>query len=300
MSGGVISFAHAQQPWNGRRSQTTLSPAQAAVLRDAAVRAQFQQSLLRRQQEQQILAVRQQAALATAAQRARQLQELQAAARRQALQRTAEIQAAQHVAASRQAAQRNAELQALQTLAAGQAAVKRAVQIETLKTLAAGSHPSAADRNRQLLQLLGKAKPQAPLFSGNDSPEQLISKLNSLSSADVAKLTSKPNVLDQFTPNWVKNAPGGNVLAQFGIGNGLMKELGSTDPKRILDPNGLNAIQGKLRQAQILGNLAAGQAAENKVRNSVQANQNLLLADKDKAEALRRLYEQVSRTGLSP
>jgi hypothetical protein len=128
----------------------------------------------------------------------------------------------------------------------------------------------------------------------------MIDRLNSMSSADVNALMRQPHWLDAFTPSWLKNAPGGNVLAQFGIGNGLMRALGTRDLGKILDPAGLDAIQGRLRQAQILGGIAAGQAAQNGVYNDVQRYQNTLLADKDRIEALRRLYESVARTGLDP
>jgi hypothetical protein len=127
----------------------------------------------------------------------------------------------------------------------------------------------------------------------------MIQRLNSMSAADVGALTSRPHWLDQFTPNWVKNAPGGNLLAQFGIGNGLMKELGSLDLTKMLDASRLDAVRSRLRQAEILGNVAAGQAAQNRVFNEVQKYQNVLLADKDRVESLRRLWEAIARTGLT-
>jgi hypothetical protein len=244
---------------------TTLYNAQAAANRDAVLRAQLIE-LLRRRQASQLIA-------AQLAQRNSQAQALQALA-------------AQRAIVPAQSNQLNAQLQTLQLIAAQRQQVTRAASTQTAQL--------------QALRALVSQKPQAPLFSGSDSPQQLINKLNSMSSADVNALMSKPSIWDQFTPNWVKNAPGGNVLAQFGIGNGLMKELGTTDINKILDPKGLDAIQGKLRQAQILGNIAGGQAAQNKVYNDVQKNQNLLLAEKDKAEAMRQLYELVARTGVSP
>jgi hypothetical protein len=303
MAVGAASLAHAQFSANGTSAGATFNAAQAAALRDALVRAQIRENLRRRLQEQQFLAVRQQqAAQAADVQRALQIRALQAvAAQQQANQRNAQAKAVQIFAISQLAAQSRAVDQTLANLASNPQAIRRAAELQAIRAVAASQQRTrSAISAQQALQLLSAAKQQAPLFSGADGPEQLISKLNSLSSTDVAALTSKPNVLDQFTPNWVKKAPGGNVLAQFGIGNGLLKELGTTDPKRIFDPNGLKSIQGKLRQAQILGNLAAGQAAENKIRNDVQKNQNLLLADKDAAEKLRQLYEQVSRTGLKP
>jgi hypothetical protein len=121
-----------------------------------------------------------------------------------------------------------------------------------------------------------------------------------MSSAEVNARLQGGHWLDQVTPNWVKLAPGGNVLAQFGIGNGLLGTLGTRDINRILNPQELNQIAGRLRQAQILGNVAGGQAAQNRVYNDVQKYQNYLAADKDRIEALRRLYEIVSRTGLDP
>ena len=128
----------------------------------------------------------------------------------------------------------------------------------------------------------------------------MLNRLNSMSAAEVNARMGQGHWLDQFTPNWMKNAPGGNVLAQFGIGNGLMATLGTQDINKIFDQKALQQIAGKLRQAQILGNIAGGQAAQNRVYNQVQQYQNYQMADKDRLEALRRLYEVVARTGLDP
>jgi hypothetical protein len=130
--------------------------------------------------------------------------------------------------------------------------------------------------------------------------QQMLDRLNSMSSAQVNALMGAGGWWDQFTPYWLKNTPGGNVLAQFGIGNGLMGALGTRDIHRILDPQELKRIAGRLRQAQILGNIAGGQAAQNRVYNDVQKNQNYQQADKDRLEALRQLDAIVARTGLDP
>jgi hypothetical protein len=120
-----------------------------------------------------------------------------------------------------------------------------------------------------------------------------------MSQAQINGLMRQGHWLDQFTPYWW-NSTGGNPLARSGVGSGLMGTLGTSDINKILDPNGLAGIQGKLRQAEILGGIAAGQAAQNRVYNDVQRRDYLNLAEKDKIEAMRRLYEQVARTGLAP
>ncbi len=107
----------------------------------------------------------------------------------------------------------------------------------------------------------------------------LINRLNSMSAADVNKLMGQGHWLDQFTPYWLKNA-GGNPLAQFGVPNGLMGALGTSDLSRILNPSELDRIAPQLRQAQILGNLAGGMAAEQNIRNQVQSDFYKQLFDK--------------------
>lgn len=219
----------------------------------------------------------------------------QAAALRQAVLRQQLLEELRR----RQMAAQQAALQAAQMRAAQQAAIQVS-QARAAQFLAARQQQAElqAAANR-VLGAMATQQRSAPLFSGAESPQQMINRLNSMSAADVNALTNKPHWLDQFTPHWLKKAPGGNVLAQFGIGNGLMKELGSLDLRKILDPNRLDAIQSKLRQAEILGNVAAGQAAQNRVYNEVQKHQNVLLADKDRAEALKRLWEAIARTGLT-
>jgi hypothetical protein len=210
-------------------------------------------------------------------------------------------------AAASRAATRRAQPAALlrlrQQAVPSRAARERSVQILAQLALAlqnratrAASPPQTARRQA----LPTAARLQAPLFNGTESPQQMLDRLNSLSSADIDALMRPPHWLDAFTPYWLKNAPGGNVLAQFGIGNGLMRELGARDLRKILDPKGLDSIQGRLRQAQILGNIVAGQAAQNRVYNAVQRYQNTLLADRARVEALRQLYEAAARTGLDP
>jgi hypothetical protein len=112
--------------------------------------------------------------------------------------------------------------------------------------------------------------PFNPAASGSDI-SSLINRLNSLSAAEVNQLMGQGHWLDQFTPYWLKNA-GGNPLAQFGIPSGLMGALGTSDLSRILNPSELDRIAPQLRQAQILGNLAGGMAAEQNIRNQVQSD----------------------------
>jgi hypothetical protein len=328
----VQAQAQGYYPYQQRGGGYNAESARAAAVRDAVVRAQLAQ-IVRQRQAAQIAAIQAaqrnaQIAAAQTAQRNAQILALRAVEtqRQQSVQRAAQVQALSAISAQRQqAAQRSALLQALTVRAAQQRqqAVQRSVQVQLLSSLAARSAQSSQAGQAQILstlvrlaqqrsaaasqpsaqlqalQALTSARPQsAPLFSGSDSPEQLINRLNSLSSSDVNALMSRPNVLNQFTPAWIKNAPGGNALAQFGIGNGLMKELGSTDLKKILDPKGLDAIKGKLRRAQILGGLAAGQAAQNKVSNDVRKHDSLLAAEKDAAETIRQLNEAASRTGV--
>lgn len=114
--------------------------------------------------------------------------------------------------------------------------------------------------------------------SGGDI-SSLINRLNSMGAADVNKLMGQGHWLDQFTPYWLKNA-GGNPLAQFGVPNGLMGALGTSDLSRILNPSELDRIAPQLRQAQILGNLAGGMAAEQNIRNQVQSDFYKQLFDK--------------------
>jgi hypothetical protein len=126
----------------------------------------------------------------------------------------------------------------------------------------------------------------APPFNaapGGDAAS-LINRLNSMSAADVNKLMGQGHWLDQFTPNWLKNA-GGNPLAQFGVPNGLMGALGTSDLSRILNPSELDRLAPQLRQAQILGNLAGGMAAEQNIRNQVQSDFYKQLSNKAAFEA---------------
>ncbi len=157
-------------------------------------------------------------------------------------------------------------------------------------------------RLRALLQQMAiqqrqvTAQRQPALFGG--SVDQMISRLNSMNQGEVDSIMNRGHWLDAFTPYWLKNAPGGNVLAQFGIGNGLMGTLGTTNISRIFNPAELAAIQSRLRMAQILGGLSAGQAEQNRIYNQVYKNQNLAQADKDHLEAMRQLYAIIARTGL--
>jgi hypothetical protein len=158
-----------------------------------------------------------------------------------------------------------------------------------------------AEAAARLLALLNarQARPASPASPGAGA-QDLIRRLNGMSLAEVNALTSRGHWLDQFTPAWVRNAPGGNVLAQFGIGNGLIGALGTTDPNRIFNQRELDAVAGRLRQAQALGQLSGGMAAQNRVANDVRKHENLVAADQDRQEALRRLYEAISRTGVTP
>ena len=150
-----------------------------------------------------------------------------------------------------------------------------------------GAAPNGAQALAALRAQASNRSATAP-FSGDAAG--LINRLNSMSQADVNALMAKGSPLDQFTPYWLKKAPGGNVLAQFGIGNGLMGTLGTRDINRILNPAELERIQPKLRQAQILGNLAGGMAAERKVRNEVQKYDYRRSLEKDAEEKLKQLF----------
>jgi hypothetical protein len=135
-------------------------------------------------------------------------------------------------------------------------------------------------------------------FNPNGGIEQMINQLNGMSQADINALNPQGHWLDQYTPYWMKNS-GGNPLAQFGVPSGLMGTLGTSDINRILDPNGLAGIQGKLDTAYRNGMLNGGMAAQNRVYNDVQRRDYLNLAEKDRIEAMRRVYEQAIRTGVT-
>jgi len=129
--------------------------------------------------------------------------------------------------------------------------------------------------------------------------QSLLQRLNSMSQADVNRLIGREHWLDQFTP-WWWDKMGGNPLAQFGIGKGLMGTLGTTDPSRIFNQSELDRIAPLLRQAQIMGNVSAGIAARDRVYSDVARYENYRLADKAAFEALLRLWAQVQRTGVDP
>lgn len=137
----------------------------------------------------------------------------------------------------------------------------------------------------------------SPTFGGD--AQSLINRLNSMSQADVNRLMGRGHWLDAFKP-WWWDRTGGNPLAQFGIGKGLMGTLGTRDLNRIFDQRELDRIAPQLRQAQIMGNLAGGIAAQNRVYNEVGKYENYRLADKAAFEALLRLWAQVQRTGVNP
>jgi hypothetical protein len=176
--------------------------------------------------------------------------------------------------------------------------------------IVAGSPPAApptltrAQKAQLLEQLLrqsqaANARPAAtPPFNPYTSSGDLIAQLNSMSQSDVNRMMGQSSFWDQFTPYWYRR-DGGNVLGQFGIGKDLMRTLGTTDPRKILDPNGLNGIQGQLRQAQVMGNIAGGQAAQNKVYNSVDAHDRSVRDSNALLEQLLRLNEVEARTGVT-
>jgi hypothetical protein len=259
-----LTTATAQLPRNSRNA-----PA-------AAARAAIALSLLRRQQA--AANQRQQAALLLAA--------LQARARTASAQKNACSTSAPNLATLRS---RVAQTQAAQIQAAATTARQRQAAALLSLLLARASSRAAAP-----VASLPNTPPIAP-FDASGGAQGLINRLNSMSQADVDQLMSRPSILNQFTPSWLKRS-GGNALGTSGVPAGLMRDLSRLD--NLADPAANARIDKQLRTVQKLGGIAGGMAAEQKVRNSVQKDFYKDLAVKSFEDISRGLSEVEARTGI--